>query len=435
MFDNKPLVVKPWTENVSLTKEKVKKVPIWVRICGLALKFWGTTCLEKISSLIGTYMRSDGATKNKTRIGYARVMIEVEVGQKFPDKLYFKDEKGHDVSVLVEYERKPVTCSVCNGIGHEHGMCKKKSVPKPATKPTVVPTKVWRPVSKPEHPVQGNAPTVPAVASAGAGIINRNQSGPPFNSCDCAYQNKVRLYGLVETKIKDNDYPKVLSNLGQQWRGVHNSHHHPGGRVWLIWIDTSFHVTLITSSDQQITAKVIDVASGDEFLYTVVYGHNDDLERKILWQELKDIKDRFDGPWSIAGDFNNVLNFNEKIGRDVVLSDIVDFRECVDYFGMTDAKGMGAFFTWNNKHKPHSRVFSRIDRFLINWQWLRLYPKCYVYFMPEGLFDHNPCICFRRNVQKRKPHFRYFNMWGQDPNFKQIVSHHWSKPIPGTLMF
>ncbi|XP_074302728.1 uncharacterized protein LOC141634454 [Silene latifolia] len=128
MFENKPLVVKPWTETASLAKEPLKVVPIWVRLCGLGLKFWGGECLEKIASLVGKYMRADTATMDKTRIGYARLMVEVQVGQEFPNRIFFKDEKGEDVSVSVEYEWKPVQCGACRGIGHTKEDCKKKPV-------------------------------------------------------------------------------------------------------------------------------------------------------------------------------------------------------------------------------------------------------------------------------------------------------------------
>ncbi|XP_074305522.1 uncharacterized protein LOC141640738 [Silene latifolia] len=184
-------------------------------------------------------------------------------------------------------------------------------------------------------------------------------------------------------------------------------------------------------SDQLISAKVKEVASGNEFMFTVVYGSNDEEERLNLWNDLKHIKDSWVGPWCICGDFNNLLDFNERIGRHVHWSDITDFRDCVDYCEVVDIKAQGAFFTWNNKQESSTRVYSRLDRFMINGDWLQLFPESYAYFLPEGLFDHNPCLCYRRVVNQRRPHFRYFNMWGQDPHFNELIKHHWSKKVVG----
>ncbi|XP_074288383.1 uncharacterized protein LOC141613545 [Silene latifolia] len=145
IFHNKPLVVKPWTPESNLTKERVKSVPIWIRICGLGLKFWGKSCLEKLAGLVGKFIKTDGATEEKTRLGYARLMVEVEVGQVLPDKLYFKDEKGVENIVLLEYEWKPIICSLCKGIGHGQEIYRKKQPTAPVVKPT---TWVWKPVQR-----------------------------------------------------------------------------------------------------------------------------------------------------------------------------------------------------------------------------------------------------------------------------------------------
>ncbi|XP_074301528.1 uncharacterized protein LOC141632930 [Silene latifolia] len=148
------------------------------------------------------------------------------------------------------------------------------------------------------------------------------------------------------------------------------------------------------------------------------------------------MKDRYHGRWAVCGDFNNALNYNERIGREVIWTEIADFRECVDYCGLTDIKGQGAFYTWNNKQMPASRNFSRIDRFLINSEWMGMYPDSYAHFLPEGLFDHNPCVCYRRSTRTtRKSRFRYYNTWSMYPNFLTVVQQSWCKPVAGTLMY
>ncbi|XP_074297978.1 uncharacterized protein LOC141628782 [Silene latifolia] len=109
--------------------------------------------------------------------------------------------------------------------------------------------------------------------------------------------------------------------------------------------------------------------TGDQFMLSVVYGFNEDDQRIDLWAHLKDLHDRYSGPWGICGDFKNVLHYNERIGRDVIWNEIYGFRDCVQYCGLTDIKGQVSFFTWTNKQDPVSRTFSRIDRFLINDDW------------------------------------------------------------------
>ncbi|KAL2933395.1 Alanine--tRNA ligase [Bienertia sinuspersici] len=47
-FDLKPLIVKPWTPKFNISKEDIKRVPIWVRLPNLDIKYLGERSLYKI---------------------------------------------------------------------------------------------------------------------------------------------------------------------------------------------------------------------------------------------------------------------------------------------------------------------------------------------------------------------------------------------------
>lgn len=47
---------------------------------------------------------------------------------------------------------------------------------------------------------------------------------------------------------------------------------------------------------------------------TVVYDDNKLEERKKLWKDIENIGDNLQGPWSIMGDFNNVLSTTDRVG-------------------------------------------------------------------------------------------------------------------------
>ncbi|XP_074288652.1 uncharacterized protein LOC141613807 [Silene latifolia] len=87
-----------------------------------------------------------------------------------------------------------------------------------------------------------------------------------------------------------------------------------------------------------------------------------------------------------------------------------------------ELKGCGSFYTWTNKHEAGDKVYSRIDRVFTNEDWLNVFPGSYANFLPEGLFDHCPCLInFEEAVQNRKMPFKYFNMWASAPNFLETV--------------
>ncbi|XP_074293387.1 uncharacterized protein LOC141620408 [Silene latifolia] len=122
LFNRKPLILRAWDPNDKISKIKVKAVLIWVKLVGLDLKFWGAKCLEKLASLIGKFVRIDDLTVECTLLGFARVLVEVEIDQKFPTRIDFEDELGKDIHVAVEYDWLPITCAKCKGIGHAVAM-------------------------------------------------------------------------------------------------------------------------------------------------------------------------------------------------------------------------------------------------------------------------------------------------------------------------
>ncbi|XP_074283456.1 uncharacterized protein LOC141608003 [Silene latifolia] len=134
------------------------------------------------------------------------------------------------------------------------------------------------------------------------------------------------------------------------------------------------------------------------------------------------MKNSIRGPWVVMGDFNNVLAMNERIGPEVTDSEVREFQECVDFCGLCDIPPQGAFFTWTNKHEIGDLKFSRIDRILVNDSWLLESPNTITMYHPKGVFDHFPCTMnLTSDVGQRKRCFKYFNMWGKDPEFLTTV--------------
>lgn len=62
------------------------------------------------------------------------------------------------------------------------------------------------------------------------------------------------------------------------------------------------------------------------FCATLVYAKCDDQLRLEIWEDLYSIADDINSPWLIGGDFNVVLNEEEKIGGlPMVEADFEDF--------------------------------------------------------------------------------------------------------------
>ncbi|XP_074304373.1 uncharacterized protein LOC141639083 [Silene latifolia] len=101
-----------------------------------------------------------------------------------------------------------------------------------------------------------------------------------------------------------------------------------------------------------------------------------------------------------------------------------------------DLKSYGSFYTWNNKHEHKGKIYSRLDRVLINEDWALEFSDSYATFLPEGLFDHCPClISFEGTRVRSGAPFRYYNMWSRATDFEGIVHISWKEEVHGTIMF
>ncbi|KAF3681641.1 hypothetical protein FXO37_02819 [Capsicum annuum] len=126
-FDNKPLIVKAWHPYMEFTREELYTVPIWVKLPGLDFKYWSPKGLSKIGSLIGKPLMVDHNAENKHGLSFARLLIEVEMRRKLPDKVLFRNERGELVEQKVLYDWKPTLCNYCKQYVHDEDICRKKN--------------------------------------------------------------------------------------------------------------------------------------------------------------------------------------------------------------------------------------------------------------------------------------------------------------------
>ncbi|XP_048496156.1 uncharacterized protein LOC125495470 [Beta vulgaris subsp. vulgaris] len=131
-FDNKPVIVKNWIPDMDITKEQIECVPVWIQL-RLDFKYWSERCLSKIVSSIGKFLKVDGATAKREKLQYARILVEMKIGQDLPDQITIVNERSLEMVLGVVYEWKPIECAVCRKLGHSEIECNKKE-----------PQKEWR---------------------------------------------------------------------------------------------------------------------------------------------------------------------------------------------------------------------------------------------------------------------------------------------------
>ncbi|XP_056689969.1 uncharacterized protein [Spinacia oleracea] len=222
-FDGKPVILKPWNADMDISKDPVKKLPIWIQLPNLEVKYWGEKSLSKIVSQIGTMIKVDQATHNRDKLMFAKVLVEVNIDQQFPEVIRFRSEIGRMIEQRVIYDWLPISCSICKGMGHTSNACTRRAA--------LATQRVWRPkaiqpvahlVAQPvTHPMtqpvsvcetQTMIDTTPrGITQAARFSKQKNQQLKPVYTA-----NKYQLLSEVDVEYDNGEIPNGEENQFQR---------------------------------------------------------------------------------------------------------------------------------------------------------------------------------------------------------------------------
>ncbi|XP_050222191.1 uncharacterized protein LOC126672286 [Mercurialis annua] len=109
---------------MAMDPSELTSIPIWIHLPGLPWEFWTKEMLSKIGSTCGAPLYCDQCTLSKTKLDFARILVEMEANGEFPNRVILQDERGAQFSQKIDYEWKPQRCEVCKKLGHLSSNCK-----------------------------------------------------------------------------------------------------------------------------------------------------------------------------------------------------------------------------------------------------------------------------------------------------------------------
>ncbi|XP_020270982.1 uncharacterized protein LOC109846169 [Asparagus officinalis] len=118
------------------------------------------------------------------------------------------------------------------------------------------------------------------------------------------------------------------------------------------------------------------------------------------------------------------------------LIQIEDFKNFISSCQLTHLKSIGCYFTWNNKQEAISRIWSRLDRVLVNEEWIQNYTSSQEDFLVPNYSNHSLALLpiGEEDFGGKKP-FTIFSIWINHPNFTTVVKAIWEQDIRGFHMY
>ena len=144
-----------------------------------------------------------------------------------------------------------------------------------------------------------------------------------------------------------------------------------GGGLALLWMDEAL-VKVKSYSKSHIDVVIGHDEEDRRWKFTSFYGDPKMSKRQRSRELLRNIKSSSTLPW-LCGDFNEILNNDEKLGgASRPAKQMENFREALVDCELNEVQFTRGQFTWS-RGKCHNAVYERLDRGLATEGWLNLF--------------------------------------------------------------
>ncbi|KAE8681719.1 hypothetical protein F3Y22_tig00111310pilonHSYRG00062 [Hibiscus syriacus] len=371
---NKPLILRKWEPNLQKLNFDLSSLPIWDHLHNVPLELYSRLGLSYIGSAIGIPLSMDTVTAAKTHLEYAKLCIEIGANDTISKYVEVELKDGAKVSIKVKVPWMPARFG-----GIE--LLQEKEAPS---------LEELNDVSTVAEEL-ANDSNVTSIKNGGESSSTNRGRGRPAKD-----KLKVDITGSTNRFQVLNDSEEIPSAQVDIQRKPRASSQ---GVAALIKKLKSKKKAVLEKpkcveggggGDQCMTIK--GLYQNAHLVITAVYGSNDGIARRLLWQQLRDFEATVGiSPWIIGGDFNIILHSNESFDYGLIgplsTSDMRDFQEVLADLDLINHPFFGPSFTWSNKQQS-SYLARKLDRVLVNPKWVTTYKDSHVEFQAPGISDH-----------------------------------------------
>ena len=242
-----------------------------------------------------------------------------------------------------------------------------------------------------------------------------------------------KILFLMETKRTMEEMLWIQEDLPYQCMLAMPCTQRRGGLALLWKEEIKLHIQ--TYSPHHIDAFILN----DEqhpWRLTGFYGWPEESRKKESWQLLKHLHTRLLVPWLCCGNFNEILNSNEKQGRlPKQQQPMMEFRSTLLYCRLVDLGFQGSIFTWNNGRLREEFVQECLDRACATLEWRTMFPHTKVTHLQSTYSDHIPILInlsrLNQQCKKKKIPRRFEEKCVRQPGCEQVIRASWESDIGG----
>lgn len=148
-------------------------------------------------------------------------------------------------------------------------------------------------------------------------------------------------------------------------------------------------------------------------------GQQGNAEKVAFLQELEDIRDLHAGLWAIVGDFNLIVNAEDKNNANVNRRMLARFRATLNRLELKELYLNGRRYTWSSERM--NPTLEKIDHVFATNTWEDIYPANLLTALGTSISDHCPLLVdldAEFHVGRR---FRFEGFWTKVAGFHDVV--------------
>jgi exonuclease III len=194
-------------------------------------------------------------------------------------------------------------------------------------------------------------------------------------------QNHPDIIFLMETKLH-NITDKFKAKFAASYNiyvidYILNGERGRSGEILFLWNYCTCHVEIKDVNSNYINALVTNISNQMQWRATGVYGYPQHHNKHLTCELIQNLANNsFNNNWLLFGDFNLILNTNEKYGGNPMDTNTTSlFRDTLNLCGLHDLGYKGDIFTWNNRQEENQLIKARLDRFMANYNWISAFPN------------------------------------------------------------
>ncbi|GKA05184.1 RNA-directed DNA polymerase, eukaryota, reverse transcriptase zinc-binding domain protein [Tanacetum coccineum] len=401
------MVVQKWCIDMCLDKAEPKKIPVWVKMINVPMEAWSVKGISALASSIGKPAIMDETTTEMCvtgvgRMGYARVLVEVDAEKCIKDKIEVmyrsknvaednncKDKRKNVVDNSLEKNNVNEFTVIQNrkkgregfkmnkSANIQNGMYDKK---RNEGRHTNVNNK-WKQNYGMEYRKRrgdegkGNGEEINKGKKADVNGINTNKEQASGERMGKKDKGKINQEGLTSVGKKDKgkanqegsnkdlipneEQRKIVDAVLHNKCDVNNMEMNGWSEEMKRYyrdkkelFDAAKEMEKMKIQGIFLMVETIDKKS--KFFCTVFYASNSGMERRKLWKDLE-IQKRITlrTPWVILGDFNVTLKvFEHSNGNANPSREMTEFQDCVNGIEVVDLHSEGFLYMDKKFEKP-----------------------------------------------------------------------------------